>query len=314
MNAVKSSVERSLYNGDEVIQRSDHLRDEEGRPDWLAEEDFPFQSRYLDVLGNRIHFVDEGSGPVLFFVHGVPAWSFLYRKMIRDLRHRFRCVALDLPGFGLSSARAGYSFGVEEASQVVERFLLTLDLHDVTLVVHDLGGPIGLGVAGRHPERFRGFVLTNTFGWTLDSYPSIRRFLGFAGSPLFNALNVNFNLLLYLFTRSLGLSESEKMAYLGPTQERRVRQAMSRILRSISKADDYLSQLESNLTRVTHLPALILWGRGDSGYKAGFHERFARLFSDHQLEIVLEGNERTGHFPQEGGSARMVKAIDSWWR
>src|SRR5437867_632110 len=70
------------------------------RPTWLDEQLYPFQSRFVEVEGNRIHYIDEGSGPNLFFVHPGVGWSFMYSEIIQELRGRFRCVALDLPGFG----------------------------------------------------------------------------------------------------------------------------------------------------------------------------------------------------------------------
>src|SRR6266496_5909307 len=78
------------------------------RPSWLDEQLYPFQSHFVEVEGNRIHYIDEGSGPTLFFVHSGIGWSLMYSDIIQDLRSRFRCVALDLPGFGLSLATSGY--------------------------------------------------------------------------------------------------------------------------------------------------------------------------------------------------------------
>ena len=68
----------------------------EQRPAWLDENVYPFESRYIELGGNRVHYVDEGTGPVLLFLHGQPAWSFLYRNIIKDLRADFRCIALDI--------------------------------------------------------------------------------------------------------------------------------------------------------------------------------------------------------------------------
>lgn len=86
-----------------------------------------------------MHYVDEGDGPTLLMLHGNPTWSFLYRDMIAALRSQFRCVALDYPGFGLSSAAAGYGFTAAEHADVVEAFVAHLDLTDVTPVVQDWG-------------------------------------------------------------------------------------------------------------------------------------------------------------------------------
>jgi haloalkane dehalogenase len=79
------------------------------RPPWVDHELFPFTSRFIDVGGHTVHYIDEGSGPTLLFLHGNPTWSFVYRDVIRQLRDQFRCVALDYPGFGLSSPGPGTS-------------------------------------------------------------------------------------------------------------------------------------------------------------------------------------------------------------
>src|ERR671920_404639 len=135
------------------------------RPSWLDERLYPFESRYADVGGARVHYVDEGSGPPLLLLHGNPTWSFLYRDIIAALRDRFRCIAPDYPGFGLSSAPPGYGFMPAEHARVIERLVLELDLRDVTMMVQDGGGPIGFAAATRHPGRFARFVIGNTWAW-----------------------------------------------------------------------------------------------------------------------------------------------------
>jgi haloalkane dehalogenase len=77
------------------------------RPAWFDETLLPYSSHWIEVQGHTIHYLDEGSGPTLLMLHGNPTWSFLYRRLIAGLSDRFRCVALDYPGFGLSRAAAG---------------------------------------------------------------------------------------------------------------------------------------------------------------------------------------------------------------
>src|ERR1700694_5756290 len=108
--------------------------DHDLRPAWLTSELFPFQSRFVDVDGARVHYVDEGSGPVLLFLHGAPNWSFFYRQFISGLRHDFRWFALDFPGFGLSPSDTNYPPTMPALSGVVERFIETLELRDIMLV------------------------------------------------------------------------------------------------------------------------------------------------------------------------------------
>jgi pimeloyl-ACP methyl ester carboxylesterase len=122
----------------------------------------------VEVDGARVHYVDDGAGPTLLLLHGNPTSSFLYRHVIAGLRDRFRCVALDYPGFGRSVAPPGYGFTPREHSRVVERAVDLLGLRDLTLFVQDWGGPIGLGFAGRRPELVRRIVAANTWAWPVN--------------------------------------------------------------------------------------------------------------------------------------------------
>lgn len=79
-------------------------------PEWLDTSIFPFDNHYLRIDGHTVHYIDEGSGPVLLLLHGNPSWSFVYRNIITELSSQFRCIALDYPGFGLSTAAPGYTF------------------------------------------------------------------------------------------------------------------------------------------------------------------------------------------------------------
>ncbi len=103
----------------------------EDDPQWLDRALFPFTSRFLNIAGNRVHYIDEGSGPTLLLLHGNPTWSFLYRHIVHRLAQHFRCIALDYPGFGLSRAAPGYGYNPREHSTVLERFVDALDLSDL---------------------------------------------------------------------------------------------------------------------------------------------------------------------------------------
>src|ERR1035438_5030215 len=80
------------------------------RPVWVDDKLFPFTSRFVELSGNVVHYVDEGEGPILLMLHGNPTWSFVYRDVIAQLSGSFRCIAPDYPGFGLSSPAPGYQF------------------------------------------------------------------------------------------------------------------------------------------------------------------------------------------------------------
>ena len=144
------------------------------RPDSVSDDLFPFESRFLALLpDHRMHYIDEGEGEPLVFVHGNPAWSFEFRHPVRELRPEFRCVALDHIGFGLSSRSARRE---DHRPQSHARRLATLpdhlDLPEITLSMTDWGGPIGLDFARKHPERVKRLVIANTWRWPVrDDFP-----------------------------------------------------------------------------------------------------------------------------------------------
>src|SRR3712207_1461774 len=95
---------------------------------------FPFTSRWFDSSVARVHYVDEGVGRPILMCHGNPAWVFLYRDVIRRLRDRFRCVAVDSPGFGLSDRPPGYGYTPAEHAAVVGKLIRTLGLNDLIVL------------------------------------------------------------------------------------------------------------------------------------------------------------------------------------
>src|SRR5215813_4121559 len=125
------------------------------RPVWLREEVWPFQTSGLEVDGRTIAVTDVGRGPVLLFVH-TGFWSFIWRDVILRLASDFRCVCFDAPGTGLSDRLAAADISLEKASRALTAVIHALDLADITLVFHDLGGPSGIVGAARMPDRIRG--------------------------------------------------------------------------------------------------------------------------------------------------------------
>jgi haloalkane dehalogenase len=219
-------------------------------PSWLSQDLYPFASHYAEIAGGRVHYVDEGTGPPLLLLHGNPTWSFLYRESILALRDRFRCIALDYPGFGLSSAPSGYGYLPAEHVQVLERFILELDLRNVTMMVQDWGGPIGFAAATRHPERFAAFVIGNTWAWPKND-PGTQAFSRILGSRLGEHLimqrNVFVEKILPGGVRRTKLSEPVMAAYRGPFPTPDSRRPLYVFPREILRSRPFLAEIERGL-------------------------------------------------------------------
>src|SRR5579871_3443769 len=277
------------------------------QPKWLDKSLYPFQSRYVSLDGHNLHYIDEGNGPLLLFLHANPLWSFQYRHLIEPLRRQFRCIALDYPGFGLSEARPDFTNTLTGNSTLVERFIKTLALGEITLVLHDSSVSIGLGVVVRHPEWFQALIISNGFAWPLSDDPNINRFLKFVASPLARFMIVNFNFMLRAGNVAVrnNLSSSERLAYLMPFADKDRRHHQHDLFRSILKSQDYLLDLKSRLPEISPLPVLLAFTDGDPSYKAGWLQRYERIFPNHS-SVLIKGAH---HFPQDDNPEAMVSAI-----
>jgi haloalkane dehalogenase len=293
----------------------DHAVDTVKRPLWLDEQLYPFQSHFGEIEGNRIHYIDEGSGPTLLLLHPGVGWSFMYSDLIQELRSRFRCVALDLPGFGLSATAPGYQHTLIGDSRLLERFIQALGLTDVTLFAHDVTGSIALGVVARRPEWFRAVVVLPSFAWPLENYRSIYAMVGLIGSPLFRFLSYHFNVFLEYTLKTITkrpkqhFSEREKQAYRGPNLNRGIRSYPHDLFRSVTKSHDYLADLEQRLSEIGRIPALLIFGDLDGTIKMGWLARLERIFPRHR-SIIMKGSH---HFPQVYDSVSVEDAIRSFW-
>jgi haloalkane dehalogenase len=283
-----------------------------GRPAWVDDELFPFESRFVTIDGHTVHYVDEGSGPTLLLLHGNPTWSFVYRDVIRALRDQFRCVALDYPGFGLSSARPGYRYLPEEQAAVVVAFLDRLDLSGATLVVHDWGGPIGLSAAEQRPDKFERLVLANTWAWPLNGDLPVELASRLLGGPVGRELTRRFNLFVNAMIPAghrLRKPTVDEMAHYRQALATPGRREASAVLpRRITADRAFLAGAEAGLPDLASLPTLIVWGDADLAFRAKERQRWERVFADHHTVIV----EGAGHFVQSDAPDQFAAAIRDW--
>ncbi len=281
------------------------------RPTWVPEKLYPYSSHFAEIDGSRVHYLDEGSGPPLVLLHGNPTWSFLYRDIIAGLRDRFRCIAVDYPGFGLSRAAPGYGFTPAEHARVVAELISRLDLREATLMVQDWGGPIGFAAAVRHPDRFVAFVIGNTWAWP-KSDPSTQAFSRFLGGPvggwLIRRHNFFVERIIPVGVRRKKLDKVVMDAYRGPFLTPESREPVHVFPREILASRPFLAAVERGLDAVRDRQALIVWGTKDVAFRAPERRHWEELFADHRT-VLLNG---AGHYIQEDAADEIVAAIRQW--
>ena len=273
---------------------------------------FDAEHKFIELpSGARIHYVDEGQGETLLFLHGNPAWSFQWRELIKGLRGSYRCVALDYPGFGLSTAPPGFGYTPREQSIVLEEFVDALNLREMTFVMQDWGGPIGLGLAGRRPELVKRFVLGNT--WTRKTELSEARgiFSVIAGGAIGEFVQMNFNGFTS-FAISQGVvkelpSEAREM-YLRPFRPLDRRGIAAFYPGQIIAADDYFAEVEAGLENLRDRRTLIFWGLRDPGMPRADLEGFERIFPNHKTIELPDAD----HFFFEDAAPLMIEEIKTF--
>ena len=150
---------------------------------------YPFESRYAEVNGYRIHYIEEGHGAPILFIHGNPTYSYLYRNVLPRVAKetRRRCIAMDLLGFGRSD-KPNLNYTVRLHAGMVEGFIQVLALRDLVLVADDWGGPLGTSYALHHSPNVQGMALMETFLWPMtwndDFSPEFRTPFRLMRSPL----------------------------------------------------------------------------------------------------------------------------------
>jgi pimeloyl-ACP methyl ester carboxylesterase len=270
---------------------------------------FDADHKFVNLSGGaRVHYVDEGEGAALLFLHGNPAWSFQWRDLIQGLRRSHRCVALDYPGFGLSEAPPGFGFTPREQSLVVEEFVDRLGLHDVTLVMQDWGGPIGLGLAGRRPELVHSVVLGSTWAWRTRPDEPRGRFSVVAGGPIGEFVQMNFNGFASLALRSGVVRELPREVadlYLRPFRPLDRRGVAAYYPGQITAATEYFAEVEAGLPQLADRRALIFWALKDRGFPRDDLARFEKTFPNHRTIELPNAN----HFFFEDSANRMITEI-----
>lgn len=269
---------------------------------------YPFESRWLQSTAGRVHYIDEGIGQPILMCHGNPTWSFLYRHLILGLRDRFRCIAVDYPGFGLSERPARYRYTPAEHATVVGELIDALDLSEMIVMGHDWGGPIGLSAACARAERVGGLVLGNTWLWPADRRARIFSKV-MSSRPLQRAI-LRRNLFVERILPSginRKLSREELDHYRGVQPTPQDRTGVAELPKQIATATPFLAALDRDVaTKLADQRVLITYPMRDPAFPAKtVLPRMRETFSDAEIKELPDAK----HFFLEDAYGEVAAAI-----
>lgn len=283
---------------------------------------YPFESKFLERPGGCMHYVDEGSGLPVVFVHGNPTWSFYFRDLIKSLRGGHRCIALDHIGCGLSDKPGddAYEYVLERRVDDLEALLDHLGVEsDVTLVLHDWGGMIGLACGLRRPERIGRIVLFNTAAFLLPKtkpLPWRLRLLrrGPLGPLLVRGLN-GFARGAVHMAAARRLAPDVRAAYVGPYDSWKNRIATLRFVQDIplgpsDRSFEAANWVDENLHQFSDVPMLICWGERDIVFDRHFLDEWWRRFPNAKVHTFADA----GHYVLEDAADEIVPLVGAFLR
>ena len=290
---------------------------------------YPFESHYMKIGGFAYHYIDErpedwetdgrrDERPVLLMVHGNPTWSFFFRNLILAFRNRFRVVAVDHIGCGLSEkpTASKYPYAMENRVSDLVSLVKKLNLSNVCLVAHDWGGLIGMGAATRLPDRFSRLVLMNTaafrsqrcpFRIRMGRIPLVSPFL-VQGPNLFCKAAVK-----WATNRPGGLPADVAAGLVAPYDCWKNRVAVSRFVRDVPLSERHRSyktllEIENNLPLFRSKPVLLVWGMQDWCFSPEFLKRFLQYYPEANVRKI----ENAGHYLLEDAPDEVINAMENF--
>lgn len=279
---------------------------------------YPFKSNIFKInYNNQIldyHYIDEGNGEPIIMLHGNPTWSFYYRNLISALsKNNFRAIAVDHIGCGLSDKPQNYDYTLNTHIKNFENFVTSNNLFNITLVMHDWGGAIGMGYATKYPNNIKRLIILNTAAFCSKDIPFrinvcklpifgdifIRLFNGFAKAALHMAIN-----------KKDRLNDKIKTGYLAPYDSYKNRIALLRFVQDIPMSKSHKSfktllEIENNLSKLKNKPTLIIWGSKDFCFTTKFMNRW----KDFLKNIDIRNINDAGHYVLEDAHERIIPWI-----
>ncbi|MCK4983059.1 MAG: alpha/beta fold hydrolase [Victivallaceae bacterium] len=274
--------------------------------------EYPFKSNFIKVKSYNYHYVDEGGGKeTLLMIHGNLSWSFMYRNLIREFSKNYRVIAPDHLGCGLSDKPQDFPYRLETHIDNLESLLFSLKLEKVTLVVHDWGAAIGVGLAARHPGKIARLIILNSTAFSTTWLPlrlAILR-IPWLDNKLIRSLNLFLNTSLQMSCRK-ALPSIVRKGFKYPYQTCNDRIAILRFVQDIPIDPEHISfevllEIEHGLWMFRETPVYIIWGMRDWCFSPRYLRRWQLYYPQAQ---VLKLDD-AGHYLLEDECDKAIATI-----
>ena len=287
----------------------------------FRKELYPFVGSYLELNGIRRHYLDEGSGDPVVMLHGNPTWSFYYRNLVLALRGSCRTIVPDHVGCGFSDKpdETRYEYTLRRRVDDLEVLLDHLGVtRDITLVLHDWGGMIGMAYAVRHPERIRRLVLLNTGAFHLPAAKMFPASIGLCrntplGPFLIRRLNVFSRAAASWCCTRRPMSAQVREGYLAPYDTWENRIAVLRFVQDIplqpgDPSYDLVSETQQGLHQFQKTPTLICWGEKDFVFDRHFLAEWERRLPAAEVHRFPDA----GHYVLEDAAGEIAPLVQGF--
>jgi pimeloyl-ACP methyl ester carboxylesterase len=278
------------------------------RPTWLPESAWPWPTGQLSTPDGPLAVTDTGTGPTLLLTN-VGMWSFVWRDLIRELARDFRCVTLDAPGNGRSYRPAPPGPTLRQAADAIGTVIDRLDLHDLTLVAHDLAGPAAIAAAGSRAERIAGIAAVNTFAWR-PTGKGFRGMLGLMGSAPMRGSDAATGWLPRATSGRFGAgrhwSRTDRAVFRAGI-DRAATRNLHRYLADARHAEGVYADAEAALRGpLANRPLVTIFGQYNDPLR--FQPRWRTLYPTARQHVVPKG----GHFPMCDAPAAVAGWLRAW--
>ena len=284
--------------------------------------DYPDNSHYAIVNNQRMHYLEGGkdNAETVVMIHGNPSWSFYYRHLFNALIDKYHCIVPDHIGMGLSDKpkEGEYSFSLKQRVDDLDALLSSVGADkDLTLVVHDWGGMIGLAYATRYPDKIKRLVISNTAGFHIPKSKQVPWQLKLSRTPILGSLLIQG---LNVFCRGAvkqcvtrkPMTKEVGAAYLAPYDSWQHRLSVLRFVEDIPLDKSHVSyelvdEVDRNLQQFKGLPVLICWGLNDFVFDKDYLAEWKRRFPNAEYHEY-----DAGHYLLEDAGEEVIPVIQNF--